>query len=178
MKQSIPHKQLRLIISLGALLLTLAHIVLPTLAIDLITIGLVVITVLPWIAPLVKSLELPGGWKLEFSEISKQIVEEKVPLAEKRRLTQHQVISSRSWDGGHYQLYSNGTLTQRFTIEVTAGRFETDLTFPIAFPNEVTSIEIVGDLAVTIPALSATGVRLKHQTQPANKEVTILVTGL
>lgn len=177
-KPSIPLKRLRQIISLGALLLALAHIVWPSLAIDFVAFGFIVIAALPWVAPLVKSLELPGGWKVEFAEISKQIIEEKVPLAEKGRLTRHQVVSSHSWDGGYYKLYSNGVLTQRFKVTIIAGRDQTDLTLPIAFPNEVTSIEVIGNLEVNVANLSSTGVRLRYQPQPADKEVTILVTGL
>jgi len=64
-RQSIPLKRLRQLISLGALLLALAHIVWPTFAIDFVAVGLFVIATLPWVAPLVKSLELPGGWKVE-----------------------------------------------------------------------------------------------------------------
>ena len=64
-------KRLRQVVSLGALLLALAHIVFPVLAIDAITLALIVIAILPWLAPLVKSLELPGGWKVEFQELQK-----------------------------------------------------------------------------------------------------------
>jgi hypothetical protein len=177
-RQSIPLKRLRQLISLGALLLALAHIAWPAFAIDFVAVALLVIATLPWVAPLVKSLELPGGWKVEFAEISKQIIEEKIPPAEKGRLTRHQVVSSHSWDGGYYKLYSNGVLTQRFKVMIIAGREQTDLTLPIAFPNEVTSIEVLGDLAVNIVDLSSTGARLTYQPQSANKEVTILVTGL
>jgi hypothetical protein len=67
----LPLKRLRQTVSLGALLLALAHIVWPTLAIDAIALALIVIAILPWLAPLVKSLELPGGWKVEFQELQK-----------------------------------------------------------------------------------------------------------
>jgi hypothetical protein len=174
----VPLKGLRQIISLGALLLVLAHIVWPILAIDFIALGLIVIAILPWLAPLVKSLELPGGWKVEFAEISKQIIEEKVPQAEKGRLTRHQVVSSHAWDGGYYKLYSNGIVTQRFKVTIIAGRDQTELTLPIAFPNEVIGVEVVGDLAVNITDLSPGGMRLRYQPQPSNMELTILVTGL
>jgi hypothetical protein len=64
-------KRLRQVVSLGALLLALAHIVWPQLAIDAVALALIVIAILPWLAPLVKSLELPGGWKVEFQELQK-----------------------------------------------------------------------------------------------------------
>lgn len=64
-------KRLRQVVSLGALLLALAHILWPKLAIDAVALALIVIAILPWLSPLVKSLELPGGWKLEFQELQK-----------------------------------------------------------------------------------------------------------
>lgn len=70
-QESIPLKKLRQLVSLGALLLALTHIIWPQLAIDSIALALIVIAILPWLAPLIKSLELPGGWKVEFQELQK-----------------------------------------------------------------------------------------------------------
>ena len=69
--QTLPLKMLRQAVSLGALLLALAHIIWPQLAIDAVALALIVIAILPWLAPLVKSLELPGGWKVEFQELQR-----------------------------------------------------------------------------------------------------------
>lgn len=69
--QPIPLMRLRQVVSLGALLLALSHIIWPQLAIDAIALALIVIAILPWLAPLIKSLELPGGWKVEFQELQK-----------------------------------------------------------------------------------------------------------
>lgn len=67
----LPLKRLRQLVSFGALLLALAHIIWPRLAIDAVALALIVIAILPWLAPLVKSLELPGGWKVEFQELQR-----------------------------------------------------------------------------------------------------------
>jgi uncharacterized protein YutE (UPF0331/DUF86 family) len=69
--ENVPLKKLRQIVSLGALALAFLHIIFPDLAIDAVALALIVIAILPWLAPLVKSLELPGGWKLEFQELQK-----------------------------------------------------------------------------------------------------------
>lgn len=45
------------------------HIIWPQLKIDSITLTLLIVAVVPWLAQLFKSLELPGGWKLEFQEL-------------------------------------------------------------------------------------------------------------
>jgi hypothetical protein len=42
---------------------------LPSIKIDIITLTLVVIAIIPWLAPLFKSLEFPGGWKVEFQDL-------------------------------------------------------------------------------------------------------------
>jgi hypothetical protein len=66
-----PLKSLRQVVTLGALLLALIHLLRPTLAIDAVTLALLVIALLPWLAPIFKSLEFPGGWKVQFQELQK-----------------------------------------------------------------------------------------------------------
>ena len=66
--------RLRRLITLGALTLALAHIMWPLLAIDAVTLALVVIALAPWLAPIFKSLELPGGLKLEFRDLQQAAV--------------------------------------------------------------------------------------------------------
>src|SRR5271167_3643431 len=61
-------KRLAQIITLSALAGALIHLLWPKLAIDAITLTLLAIAVIPWLAPIFKSLEFPGGWKVEFKE--------------------------------------------------------------------------------------------------------------
>lgn len=62
-------KILQIIITLCALLIAAIHSIWPNLKIDAITLALIVIAILPWLAPILKSLELPGGWKIEFKDL-------------------------------------------------------------------------------------------------------------
>lgn len=62
-------KKIQLVISLGALLVALAHLIFPQLTIDGITVTLFAIAVLPWLGPLLKAIELPGGLKIEYQEL-------------------------------------------------------------------------------------------------------------
>ena len=81
------HKWLRYIVTSGALLLILIHLVWPKLAIDAITIVLFVTAFLPWLAPIFKSLELPGGWKFEFQELRRA-------AQDQASVTLHQTIAT------------------------------------------------------------------------------------
>ncbi len=65
---------LRLVVSAGALLFALLHIFWPQLAIDATTLALIVVAILPWLAPLIKSLEFPGGLKIEFQELQEATI--------------------------------------------------------------------------------------------------------
>lgn len=56
-------------ITLAALFVALAHLLWPSVKIDAITVTLVVIAALPWLGPLFKSVELPGGMKIEYQEL-------------------------------------------------------------------------------------------------------------
>ena len=71
MAKSSDHRSLKAAISVIAVLVALAHLIWPHIAIDAITFGLLVVALLPWLAPLVKSVELPGGLKVELQEVQK-----------------------------------------------------------------------------------------------------------
>lgn len=60
---------LKLVISVAALLIALIHILKPNLKIDAITLVLIGFAIIPWLAPLLKSIELPGGWKIEYQDL-------------------------------------------------------------------------------------------------------------
>ena len=62
---------LRQVVTLGALGLALAHLLWPSLGIDAVTLALVAMAIVPWLAPLFKSLELPGGWKIQFQDLQR-----------------------------------------------------------------------------------------------------------
>ena len=52
-----------------AIILAVLHILFPTLGIDATTIALLAIGALPWIIPMLKSVELPGGIKIELRDL-------------------------------------------------------------------------------------------------------------
>lgn len=58
-------------ITVLVLLVALAHLVWPSVAIDAITVTLILAAVLPWLSSLFKSIELPGGLKVEYREVEK-----------------------------------------------------------------------------------------------------------
>lgn len=64
-----PHRGLKLTVSAIAIVVALVHVWCPELAIDAITFALLVCAALPWLAPLIKSVELPGGLKVELAEV-------------------------------------------------------------------------------------------------------------
>ncbi|MGE5112918.1 MAG: hypothetical protein ACM3JB_18790 [Acidobacteriaceae bacterium] len=64
---------LSILVSSTALAVMAAHLVWPSVRIDAITLGLLILAAVPWLAPLFKSIELPGGWKVEFQELKREI---------------------------------------------------------------------------------------------------------
>lgn len=74
-------RKIKLTITSVAVLVAVTHIVFPKLNIDLIIVFLIALAIIPWLEPLFKSVELPGGLKLEFQELEKIKTEaEKVGL--------------------------------------------------------------------------------------------------
>lgn len=62
-------RKTQIVVSAAAVMIAAAHLIWPNLKIDGITLILIVIAVVPWLLPLFKSLELPGGVKFEFQEL-------------------------------------------------------------------------------------------------------------
>jgi len=67
-------RRLRWIVTLSALVFAGIHLIWPLMAIDVVTLTLLVIALVPWLAPVFKSLEFPGGWKVEFQDLQKAAV--------------------------------------------------------------------------------------------------------
>ncbi len=64
-------RRTQIFITLVALVVAVAHIIWPDIKMDAITAFLLVVALLPWLIPLIRSLEFPGGWKVEFQELEK-----------------------------------------------------------------------------------------------------------
>jgi hypothetical protein len=60
-------------ITIAAIVIALIHLIFPNIKIDAITITLLFIALIPWLSPLFKSLEFPGGWKIEFQEMKEKV---------------------------------------------------------------------------------------------------------
>ena len=58
-------------ITIVAIIAGAAHLLWPAIAIDAVTITLLAIAGVPWLAPLFKAVELPGGLKVEFADLEK-----------------------------------------------------------------------------------------------------------
>jgi len=88
---------LRWIVTLSALVFAGIHLIRPALAIDAVTLTLLVIALVPWLAPIFKSLEFPGGWKVEFQDLQKVAVraEQAGLLAAKEAATQPEFTFQR-----------------------------------------------------------------------------------
>ncbi|MBI3112418.1 MAG: hypothetical protein HYZ01_12695 [Ignavibacteriales bacterium] len=63
----------KLTMSAFALSVLAVRMVWPSLQIDMVSIGLIVLVILPWLSTLIKSAELPGGVKIEFQDFKTAI---------------------------------------------------------------------------------------------------------
>lgn len=61
----------KVVVTIAASTLAILHLLFPKINIDLITVSLLALAVIPWVETLFKSVELPGGLKLEFQELRK-----------------------------------------------------------------------------------------------------------
>ena len=58
-------------ITIGALVAASLHLLWPVIVMDAIALILLGVAILPWLAPLFKAVELPGGLKVEFTDLEK-----------------------------------------------------------------------------------------------------------
>ena len=68
---------LRCVVTVAALAIAIGHVVWPTLVPDAITAGFLLLAFLPWLAPLIKSVEVPGVGKIELQEVRREAQEAK-----------------------------------------------------------------------------------------------------
>ncbi len=71
---------LRLLISVGALALLGTQLVAPSLRLDAVALGLVVLAVLPWLSSIIESAKLPGGWEVKFREVEREQAKQREDL--------------------------------------------------------------------------------------------------
>ena len=57
------------VMSIVGIVAAVVHVARPDLALDSVALGFLAIAVLPWLAPLIKAAELPGGIKIEFQDV-------------------------------------------------------------------------------------------------------------
>ena len=57
------------IISMGAVTLIAVHLAWPQLTIDAITLGMLLVAILPWLSTIIESAKFPGGWEVKFRDL-------------------------------------------------------------------------------------------------------------
>jgi hypothetical protein len=66
-----------IVVTAVALAFVVAHLIWPDLEIDAIALAFVGIAIVPWLGPLLESIEFPGGFKATFREVEQRIEEVK-----------------------------------------------------------------------------------------------------
>jgi len=61
----------KILVSAGAVAFIMARLMWPDLKVDAITLGLVIVAVLPWLSSLIESAKFPGGWEVKFRDVQR-----------------------------------------------------------------------------------------------------------
>jgi hypothetical protein len=64
-------KNIKYTITISALVIAIVHLIWPAITIDAVTVALLGVAILPWLSSLFKSIELPGGLKIEYQDLEK-----------------------------------------------------------------------------------------------------------
>ncbi|VXB69222.1 conserved hypothetical protein [Burkholderia sp. 8Y] len=120
----------------------------------------------------VKSIK-HGETELTFARQSKRKLAGELTPAEKAQIQRDQIISKNE----HYTLYANGTFVQRISATSLPGK-TSKLIFPIAFPNEATAVQVIGDVSARFIGLTSTGCTIAYSSDSAQCMIEIVVTGV
>lgn len=66
-------RALSVTVTLAAFALGVLHHAHPDVELDAMTVFLFLIAIAPWVSPIIKNIELPGGWKVEFRDLRREI---------------------------------------------------------------------------------------------------------
>jgi hypothetical protein len=114
------------------------------------------------------------GAELQFADISRQLLSGPLSETEKADRRQMQI----AYDGGPYKLYSNGLIVQRWKLSVPAHTGSQFCVYPVAFPNEVISIQPVGDLDVRVERISLGNCELAFSMTPVERDIELIASGI
>jgi hypothetical protein len=121
-----------------------------------------------------KSLKY-GAFEVTFAEISKKLITKEISEEEKTRLLRQQIV----YETPYYKLYSNGSLIQHLKdITILGNTGSKDLTFPITFPNELTGIQVIGDIDVKVTKASLGSCTISFTPASKERQLTLILSGL
>lgn len=115
--------QTKVVISVSALALILIRLVWPQLAVDAITLGLLVVAALPWFSPILESIEAPWGWKVKFKEIESQQQQQQAEIDTLKFLVSHFVTDAEL----QHLVRLNAPGPFSYTVDETTHFFEQEL---------------------------------------------------
>ncbi|GAA0777542.1 hypothetical protein GCM10009108_13320 [Castellaniella ginsengisoli] len=78
----------------------------------------------------------------------------------------------------YYKLYSNGLLVQNLKLVIAPGIEKLPLVFPITFPNELLSIQVVGDDMAWPVRASLGNCDLKIAPSSHEREIELKISGM
>lgn len=97
------HLTLRTIITLCALIIAFIHIMFPEIKIDVVALALIIFAAVPWLAPLIKSIELAGVGRVELQEVKDGLA------AVQKQVKQNNLLQGALRDAIFYRLQKQYT---------------------------------------------------------------------
>ncbi len=78
----------------------------------------------------------------------------------------------------YYKLYSNGVLVQSMKLRIAPGTETLNLIYPITFPNELLSIQVIGQDVVWPTRASLGNCDLKISPSNQEREIQLKISGI
>jgi hypothetical protein len=114
-----------------------------------------------------------GETELTFAEQSKKKLAGDLTGAEKGAIERQQVVTTNE----HYTLYANGTFVQRMTVTSRPGE-TVMLVFPITFPNEATSVQVVGNTGARVIEITPSNCKIVYPPNETGQAFKLSISGV
>jgi len=123
-----------------------------------------------------------GSLQIDFVEATRLLVESKSDTNSGSKLTdsqEHALLMSRIiYRSPYYNLYANGLLVERQRGAIVPGANSVMITFPLAFPSEVLSIQVIGATETCITECTLCGCTISAPKSSTGHSFQLIITGI
>jgi hypothetical protein len=146
--------RLKMALSFAAAALLVYHVFRKEIPAGSVTVTLIIAAILPWVSELLKTIEMPGGWKLEFHDLKREVVKHEDLLRELVIYSVSEACYKHLWwiaKSPEYKFWNNDPMARQMYFLSDNGLIQPRFSGFLNFDQEMDQKNLV-DLAKLTPA--------------------------